>query len=439
MGLKAFAEAQGNIQAQLEDNHQQDEAVTTTPKRGRGRPKGSTKDEKQLAQEQQADRDLIDEAFPGIGFNCRAQAVQFRDGKGRRLVTPGELKHIEHLLGLRTGRSIPASRAQAAAEFQISRNTIDPVKEYLEGIKDPAIDMSWEEIGRKVFGPVNDFATTIYKKWMTAAIARVFEPGCSMDWILILVGAQGIGKSMFGRALVPSTSFYGELTSDVDVLLREPQRMNMSWICELPEVDGHTTGKKADREKFKNLISTREDLTRVPYAQYPERMPRANILYGNSNREEFIEDTESRRTFMIEIPEGHLIDFQWIESNRDALWAKAIAEYKSGTSWIWTRKEYEQAHSDIMRFRLEDPIEGLIDEYIKDKRRVTSTEIIRNVLQVPPHLQEKSHSKRVTDLMKARGWVKYTSSVKGDDGKPKSARMYKRPPGSEPTASFSDF
>lgn len=416
-----------------------EDMVSETSKRKRGRPKGATKDEKQLAKEQQADRDLITEAFPGLGFNCRAQACEYTDGKQKQTIKPGQLKHIEHLLGVRTGRSIPASRATAAAEFTIASNTIDPVRDYLDGLQVPAMPMDWEDIARKIFGPITDFECTIFKLWMTAAVARVFEPGCAMDWMMILCGLQGVGKSAVGRALVPNSNFFGELTSDLDVLLREPQRMNMSWINELPEVDSFTTGRKSDREKFKNLISTREDLTRVPYASYPERMPRAFVFYGNSNRAEFIEDSESRRTFMIQIPEGTCIDFKWVEQNRDALWAKAVAEYKAGTRWIWNRSEYEQAHEMIMRYRLEDPIEGLLDEFIKDKQRIASNEIIRCVLQVPPHLQDKSHSKRVTDLMNARGWKKYSTSIKQPDGSTKKCRAFKRPDNQPIIESSMDF
>lgn len=426
-------------EAQL--NAPEDMLVKTT-KRRRGRPTGSGKGQEELAKEQEDDRGVVNEALPGLGFNSRSQACEYgcaRDAKGRRTIKPGQLKHIEHLIGIRTGKSIPASRAIAAAEFMIASNTIDPVKEYLEAIKAAPLDFSWADIARKIFGEITDFETEIFKKWMTAAVARVFEPGCAMDWMMILCGLQGIGKSAVGRALVPNSTFFGELTSDLDVLLREPQRMNMSWINELPEVDSFTTGRRSDREKFKNLISTREDLTRVPYASYPERMPRAFVFYGNSNRAEFIEDSESRRTFMIQIPDGTCIDFRWVEQNRDALWAKAIAEYRSGTRWIWTRSEYEIAHEAIMQYRLEDPIEGLLDDFIRDKKRVASNEIIRCVLQVPPHLQDKSHSKRVTDLMNARGWKKYTTSMKQPDGSSKSVKAFKRPENLPMPEILSDF
>jgi len=53
---------------------------------------------------------------------------------------------------------------------------------------------------------------------------------------MILVGAQGIGKSATGRALISKPDWQGELSSDVDLLVKEQTHMQMSWINELKEV-----------------------------------------------------------------------------------------------------------------------------------------------------------------------------------------------------------
>ena len=285
------------------------DAVEDPVKLKRGRPKGSKKDQKQLADEQAADRNLVSEACPGIGFDVRQQLVTYQQGKETGVLSPGELKNLHHVIGMRLGKSVPKDRAQSAAEILIAMNRIDPVVSYLKGLKGKALKLSWREIADQVFGDISDFEVTIFKKWMTGAVARPLNPGCAMDWLMVLVGPQGVGKSAFGRALTPNSNWFGELVSDPDILLKEPQRMAMSWLNELPEVDSFTCGRKADREKMKNLISVREDLTRVPYATYPERIPRSFVFYGNTNRSEFIEDTESRRTFMVKIPEGKTINF----------------------------------------------------------------------------------------------------------------------------------
>lgn len=190
---------------------------------------------------------------------------------------------------------------------------------------------------------------------------------------------------------------------------------------------------------MKNLISIREDIARLPYAPHPERVPRAFVFYGNTNRSEFITDVESRRTFMIQIPEGETIDFEWIAANRDGLWGKALQDIDNGVSCTWTRSEYEQVHSQTMQFRVEDPIENLLDEFLATRNKVTIGDVIRCVLQVPPHMQELSHSRRVSELMQARGWIKYTTSAKQENGRSKSVRAFKRPANQQPANEIQDF
>ena len=129
---------------------------------------------------------------------------------------------------------------------------------------------------------------------------------------------------------------------------------------------------------------------------------------------------------MIRIPEGETIDFEWIDANRDGLWGKALQDINNGVSCTWTRSEYEQVHSQTMQFRVEDPIENLLDDFLSTRNKVTIGEVIRCVLQVPPHMQELSHSRRVSELMQARAWIKYTTSAKVN-GRSKSVRAFKRP------------
>jgi len=407
----------------------------------RGRPAGTTKDGQAIAKQQKEHRERVLRALPDLGFDIRRQAAIYRDRSTLqpKVLNASSIKNIHHKIGEILGESLRQDHARSAVEYLLAANQRDPVVTYLETCRGRAIEMSWEAIVKRIFKTDDDLAARIFQKWMVGAAKRPLEPGCVMDWLMILVGAQGIGKSASGRALIPSSDWYGELSADVDLLVKEPSRMQMSWINELAEVDSMTCGRKSDREKMKNLISIREDIARLPYAPHPERVPRAFVFYGNTNRSEFITDVESRRTFMIQIPEGETIDFEWIAANRDGLWGKALQDIDNGVICTWTRSEYEQVHSQTMQFRVEDPIENLLDEFLATRNKVTIGDVIRCVLQVPPHMQELSHSRRVSELMQARGWIKYTTSAKQDDGKSKSVRAFKRPANQQPANEIQDF
>ena len=411
--------------------HQASEQSTKAgPKKlKRGRPAGSTKDGAAIAKQQKEHREMVLRALPDLAFDIRRQTAVYRDRSSLKpkVLNASAIKNIHHKIGELLGESLRQDHARSAVEYILAANQRDPVVEYLNSCRGRAIDMSWRDIVKRIFKTDDALSEKIFRKWMIGAAKRPLNPGCAMDWLMILVGSQGIGKSYFGVSLMPTADWYGELSSDVDLLVKEPSRMQMSWINELAEIDSMTCGRKADREKMKNLISIREDITRLPYAPHPERVSRAFVFYGNTNRTEFITDVESRRTFMIQIPEGETVDYEWVQKNRDGLWGKALAEIDAGTSCTWTRAEYEEVHQSTMQYRVEDPIEQLLDEFLAKRNKATVQDIIRCVLQVPPHMQDLTHSRRVGELMRARGWNKYSTSVKTETGKSKSVRAFKRP------------
>jgi predicted P-loop ATPase len=41
----------------------------------------------------------------------------------------------------------------------------------------------------------------VFRKWLVASVTRTYEPGAKFDWMPILEGAQGTGKSSFGAVL----------------------------------------------------------------------------------------------------------------------------------------------------------------------------------------------------------------------------------------------
>ena len=116
-----------------------------------------------------------------------------------------------------------------------------------------------------------------------------------MSWLPILVGAQGVGKSMFSRSLVPDKLF-SEITTPLDTLMKEQYRLHVAWLLELPEIDNFFNVKNI--ENFKNLITTRTDEVRFPYASLPSKLPRRFVLIGTTNRNQFLVDSTGNRRFV---------------------------------------------------------------------------------------------------------------------------------------------
>jgi len=186
----------------------------------RGRPAGSTKDGQAIAKQQKEHRELVLRALPDLGFDIRRQAAIYRDRSTLqpKVLNASSIKNIHHKIGEILSESLRQDHARSAVEYLLAANQRDPVVTYLESCRGRAIEMSWEAIVKRIFKTDDDLAARIFQKWMVGAAKRPLEPGCVMDWLMILVGAQGIGKPAVGRALIPSSEALTGMASSVQTL-----------------------------------------------------------------------------------------------------------------------------------------------------------------------------------------------------------------------------
>lgn len=76
-------------------------------------------------------------------------------------------------------------------------NSFHPIREYLEGLEWDGEEQIANALHHFLGAEQNDYAVSVMKMHMLAAIHRVYDPGCKYDIMLCLVGGQGIGKSTF--------------------------------------------------------------------------------------------------------------------------------------------------------------------------------------------------------------------------------------------------
>ena len=175
---------------------------------------------------------------------------------------------------------------------------------------------------------LNRFASTGF---MLGAVMRSVEPGCVHDWMAILVGEQGLGKSRFCRALLPLEFQLSMFAEDLS-LEQEPQKIaegiGGALIGEFSEMSG-IRGARAT-EGFKSFISARQDRYRRPYHRTPSDNPRAWVPVGTANEDAVPSDaTGSRRYLAVQC--GDEADWDYVPENRTQLWSEAFATYQA---WV---------------------------------------------------------------------------------------------------------
>jgi hypothetical protein len=331
-------------------------------------------------------------------------------------------------------------------------NTFDPVRDYLDRLvwdRRPRLDR-WvvEHMGAEETA----LNCAVGRKMLIAGVRRVRLPGCKFDYIPVFEGAQGSGRSTSLKVLAGGEENF----SDAEVIMLSPkdkqEQIQGVWIYELAELAGYA---KADVNRFKNFVSQTVDRARPAFGRSRIDRPRRCIFVGTTNDDEYLKDqTGNRRHWPVKLKESWRIDLERLQSERDQLWAEAAAAEAAVDAMgrkeplfipeeLWPEAAVEQAKRMVG-----DPWEGLLQALIVDGRpggiyanfidgtqadlqgnpewRISTADLLAEVLDIPPARQYPSHSNRLAGVMRKLGWQKPSSSFRI---KKKVCNGYRRPKG----------
>lgn len=135
-------------------------------------------------------------------------------------------------------------------------------------------------------------------KWLHQAVALALNDDGSInaEFVLVLQGRQGIGKTAFFRALAGSPDLFKDGVSidlrDKDSLIRATS----TWLAELGELDATLSREQASLKAF---LTSNADEYRRPYARTAEKFPRRTAFCGTVNPEKSLRDDTGSRRFVI--------------------------------------------------------------------------------------------------------------------------------------------
>ena len=301
---------------------------------------------------------------------------------------------------------ISSVQAAEAAEMAARAAPFDPVREYLEGLtwdRTPRLE-SWLA---DFFGaPDTPYTQLVGRLWLIGMVRRAFEPGCKFDYMPILEGPQGKGKSTALEIL--AHPWFG----NTDFVMGDKDSMAVmqgKWVYEIAELDSFN---KADTTRVKSFVTRQFDEFRPAYGRRILKIPRRVVLVGTTNQFEYFKDsTGNRRFWPIKVLEQ--IDLDGLRDHRDQLLAEAVARYRAGERTYPTRDEQERyitpeqdareiadAWEEGVHRYLEDPgIEGRPDQ-------VSGYDVLTKGLKIDPGKITKEMSQRVGVVMRKLKWKK---------------------------------
>lgn len=246
----------------------------------------------------------------------------------------------------------------------VTRHRRHPIREYLNRLEWDGIPRLDKLIIDYIGAEDNALTRAMTRKHFTAAVARIYEPGCKYDYCLIITGKEGIGKSTLFSVMG------GEWFSDSLVTMEGTKGMEQlrnSWIVELPELGSI---KRSDVEQVKAFITRQDDCYRPAYGSVMESHPRQCIFSGTTNETYFLKgDTGNRRFWVIAVsPElrKHGNTREALEADRDQLWAEAVVRYREGEKLYLSQEMEEEARRRQTEYNddHDDPLPGMVRAFL---------------------------------------------------------------------------
>ncbi|CEQ26101.1 virulence-associated E family protein [Paraclostridium sordellii] len=210
-----------------------------------------------------------------------------------------------------------------------------------------------------------DYTRSITRKMLVAAVSRVFNPGIKFDYMLVLVGRQGIGKSYIINLL--GREWYSDSLNTVYGKEAYEQLQN-AWILEMAEL---SATKKADAEAIKHFISKTEDSYRQAYGRRVDTFKRQCVFFGTTNENEFLKDRTGNRRYwplMVGVNKPLKNLFKDLNKNEiNQIWAEALYLYKCGEKLILEGEIEREANLKQEQHLESNSKEGMIREFLNMK------------------------------------------------------------------------
>lgn len=279
------------------------------------------------------------------------------------------------------------------------RNSYHPVRDYLDGLTWDGEGRLDDWLTRYCGAEDSEFVRAVGRIVLLAAVRRVRRPGCKFDEMLVLEGAQGIGKSQVLNALAVKEEWFSDevpLAGDGKLAI---EALNGRWIAEAAELKGM---RNKEVEHLKAFLSRTHDRGRLAYDRITSEVPRQFIIIGTTNSEHYLMDmTGNRRFWPVHIERA---DVEGLTRDRDQLWAEAAHREAQGESIRLPEDLWAAAGAEQDKRVLEDPYFGTLAAALDGRWGKILSEDVFRLLDIPAGQRTQVHNTRIGETMRRLGW-----------------------------------
>jgi predicted P-loop ATPase len=321
-------------------------------------------------------------------------------------------KYLQHAGLDRIGRESVRDAIDAYARA----HGYHPLRDYLESLQWDGRQRVDTWLITHLDASESEYTRGVGEMFLVSMVARIFEPGCKADHMLVLEGPQGTLKST--ACAILAGDWFSDNLPDITAGKDVSQHLRGKWLIEVAEMHAMS---RAEASLLKSFISRTTERYRPSYGRLEVVEPRQCVFVGTTNKEAYLRDeTGGRRFWPLKCG---TIDVDSLAEDRNQLFAEAVALYRTGRAW-WPDRKFELEHAmpeQAARYE-SDPWEPLVRNYLASKTRVSLLEVFVGALKYevePPAHKEgepwpmrgtpinrvgTSDQRRLAAVMTALGW-----------------------------------
>lgn len=300
-------------------------------------------------------------------------------------------RHIQDVIGIpRMGRDI-VSQAVISVAHNHPQNC---VKEWLDSL-------TWDGTNRAsdffsdCFGAENsEYTRAASQNFWISLVARVYQPGCKVDNMVILEGNQGVGKSTALQII--GGDWFAEQHESATNPKAFAEILQGKLLIEISEMDAFTN---AEVSRVKQTVSCQSDRFRASYGRHAADHPRTCVFVGTTNKDEWNRDeTGARRFWPIRCSE---VILEAITSNRTQLFAEAVHRHKAQESYWLMPADATKAEQDE-RFQGDAWLDK-ITQILKGEASITTAAIYEK-MSISLERRDRASEMRIGKCLRFLRW-----------------------------------
>lgn len=230
-------------------------------------------------------------------------------------------------------------------------------------------------------------------------VARVYQPGCKVDNMIVLEGKQGLLKSSALAAI--AEPWFAEQHESATNAKAFAEVLQGKLIVEVSEMDAFS---RAEVNTIKKVISCQWDRFRPSYARHATDHPRQGIMAGSTNKDDWNRDeTGARRMWPIRcVGEA---DIEYIRRERAQCFAEALVALRAGSTW-WEMPA-EETRAEQERRYTEDAWLEPVAHWLQGRGEVSTNEIAVACLHMSLRDVDRGVQLRLSSVLGRLGWRKH--------------------------------